>query len=71
MMGDYEEEMVDEPELVVAPPPSMPRQWSWNTETLLWVAGGVAGVGFIVWFVMSYTNAKSRFVKELNSDNTE
>jgi hypothetical protein len=71
MNEDYEE-LVEEV-APVAPAPVIPRQWSWNTETLLWVAGGVAALGFIVWFLMSYTSAKAlAMAKEMaNSDNAE
>lgn len=71
-MNEYDEndEMVEEqvPEFVVPALP-MPRQWSWNTEKLLWVAGGVTAVGFIAWFLMAYTSAKARAIAEAVTDN--
>jgi hypothetical protein len=72
-MGDEygTEEEYDEPveQPVQAPPPFMSRQWSWNTNTLLWSALGVLGAGFIIWFLMSYSGARARAIMEAaNSD---
>jgi len=54
---------------VVAPPPqSISAQWSWSTEKLLWVAGGVVGVSFVVWFLMAFTGAKARAIAEAASN---
>lgn len=60
--GYVEEEINEEP--TIAPPVSVPRQWSWNTETLLWSALGVVGVSFIVWFLMAFTGARARAIAE-------
>jgi hypothetical protein len=64
MNEEYDDEMVEESIPPIAPSPSMARQWSWNSETLLWVAGGIVAVSFTVWFLMSYTSAKARAIAE-------
>jgi len=61
-MNEEYELMDEDEEPVIALPPVLPRQWSWNTQTLLYVAGGVTAVGFIAWFLMTYTSAKSKAI---------
>lgn len=48
-------EYVDMPQV-----PALPKPWVWDTNKIVAVALGVLGLGFGVWFLMSYTSAKSK-----------
>jgi hypothetical protein len=62
---DFVEQHTD----VVAPPPvAGPKQWSWDTQTMLWVAGGVTAVAFVAWFLWSLTSSRAKALAEGASD---
>lgn len=66
---DEYESLVEEPEQPnVTLPIRMPTQWSWTTDKLLWVAGGVVVLGFTVWFLTTYTSAKARAIAAMAGD---
>lgn len=59
-----DEPLVDEPVMVAPAPVSGPRQWTWDMRSVLWVAGGVAALGFVVWFLMSLTSSRAKALAE-------
>lgn len=56
-------DMVDEVQV-----PAQSRQWSLDTNTLMMAALGVLGVGFAVWFLIQYTQAKAKAAVEASSN---
>jgi hypothetical protein len=69
MPEEYQEYVQEQPVEVVAPAPMMPRQWSWSTDKLLWAAGIALVLGFGIYFVMSFTGARARFLAEAVTSN--
>lgn len=68
MMPDREYGEPEESTVVDEPQVPMPRQWSFDTNTMMMVALGVLGVGFAVWFLVQYTQAKAKAVVEAASN---
>ena len=40
----------------------VPANWSWDADKVVWIAVGIVGVGFAVWFLMQYSSAKAKAV---------
>lgn len=68
---DYSSEDSEVPPVAPAPSLVAPAQWSWSSEKLLWAAGAVVVIGFIAWFLISFTGARARVLAELAGDGND
>ena len=71
-VADFDPGIMDTPDVAAqefpvqapAPAPAIVGTWSWTPSAMLWTAGGVLMVGFVIWFLMSFNAAKARALAE-------
>lgn len=67
-MSEYDSDIEEEEPRPVLPAPA--ASWSWTPARIAYVAGGIAGLGFLVWFIMDFSSAKAAHLAKVAANAT-